>query len=1013
MGIFYFWLSSRYPDLNAKSLMAHSASVADTLSPWPLFQVQASDAFVTKILLTTINWVNSNLKGMAFGIGLGAAFLTLFSYLKLPDRPGRFRNTFYGFLLGTPLGVCVNCAAPVFKGILESRRLEMAMATMLSSPTMNIIVLTMVFTLFPFYMGVVKVIFTLCCIFIGIPLIGKIVGSKHSQVSASTWLNKTPEASCAIFKAEKWHEAVVGTLKDYWQKLRFIGVRLIPLMLLAGFLGSILSHLLPNSIFETEVGFLTILLASLFGILLPIPIAFDVILVNAFYAQGLAESIVLVLLCSLGIMSIFSMMVVWSSVSKQWAIGLMFFCFSLSVVVGLSAEQLHQQFYVQAKIDEFQNVQNETVSVTEDKQFMPNLNALESNKHIEFKTIREDNHAIISVAPFFQSEPYDQPFEKLEGFEIGLNRGFQYGIRDYTDPFWVGRGTAAGDYDKDGWPDILFGSNHGFILYHNNGGVFNVQKQPNKKISQFQVFAVAFVDMDNDGWLDIFFTTFNHGNYVVHNRQGEFDYQNLQNIPNNQAVLTVSPAFADIDQNGLLDVVNGNMALGVVTGSNHLLQQRNNSIVFNGGTEFRDVPLEQTSGETMSSLVSDMNNDGQLDIYFANDFIVPDKLLLGTGAGFKQVKGNELLSSTPFFSMSVDSGDINNDLSLDLFTGGTTVVSSELGSVDIDGVNPEDYSQFKGDDDTCLTIVDSAFRENCLNVRKSNYIDILDQKRNVDFDKCYLMKGEIEQQRCLLTVMWHLVTQNPSIKDCKINFSRDERLEAACKVLKHQQRRYTDSDLVNALAQEDRSLLYQFDDKSKSFSEVEGFKHPGGWTWNGKIVDLDNDGWQDVINAEGAVRRSGYGWNVFMKNNQGNHFSQKQFSFGLTDNFGLFSFAMLDMDNDGDLDIIGNAAEGPVQVYRNHSTTSNHSIAISLVDNQGNSHAIGAKIIVFYHDGKEKQIREIKASGGYMSFDPATAYFGLGENDVVDEIEVRWPNNVINSYPGPFSSDNHYRIERF
>jgi len=1003
--------------------MAHSSSVSDLLSPWPLFQVLNSDPFVTKIVLTTLNWINSNLKGMAFGLALGATFLTLFSYLKLPDQPGRFRNTLYGFLLGTPLGVCVNCAAPVFKGILKSRRIELAMATMLSSPTMNIIVLTMVFTLFPIYMGIIKIGFTLCCIFIGIPLISKLYSGGRtfpSDKSAHNWFSETPTSSCTLFKKETWLKATLGTLIDFIQKLRFISFRLIPLMLLAGFLGATLSHLLPGSLFEPEVNFLTIVIAALFGILLPVPIAFDVILVNAFYAQGLAEPIVLVLLCSLSIVSLFSMIVIWSSVSKQWAITLMLFCFAMSVLVGVSANEFHEKYYIQAKITEFQNFKHQVQKDNDEQHFMLEKNNVTMSDEVSFIRIQENSTSVIYSAPFFKkTSTSHKPFERLEGFQIGLNKGFQYGIRDYTDPFWIGRGTAAGDYNKDGWPDIVFGSNNGFILYKNIGGSFQLIDFSNEKIKKHQVFAVAFIDLNNDSWLDIFFTTFNEGNFVVYNNNGKFDFHDPQLIPNNNALLTISPAFADIDHNGLLDIINGNMALGVVTGSHHLSQRRNNSIVFNGGLEFRDVPLEKTSGETMSTLVSDINNDNHLDIYFSNDFVVPDKILLGTSAGFKSVKGNQFISSTPFFSMSVDSGDTNNDLKLDILTSGTTTVTNEIGKKPIDLFNPEEYSNFKGGDHTCLKIEDSAYQKNCLRVRQSNYIDILDQKRNIDFDQCYQIENKTRQQSCLLAVMWHLVTQNPSIKNCQADFLHDARLQAACQMLKSQTRRYNASDLTMTIPQDDNNFLHKFDDNTETFTKDKNFKHPGGWTWNGKIVDLDNDGWQDVINAEGAVRKSGYGWNVLMKNIRGQRFEQKQFSFGLTSDFGLFSFSLLDIDNDGDLDIIGNSAEGPVQVYKNQSTSianninqKNHSVAVSLIDHRGNHQGIGAKIFISYNAGNNKQMREIKASGGYMSFDPAIAYFGLADSIKIDEITINWPDQTQSIFTGPFSADSHYRIVR-
>ena len=62
-----------------------------------------------------------------------------------------FVNTLIGVAVGAPLGVCVNCSAPVAKGMHDGgARLETTLATMFSSPTLNIIVLTMLFSIFPY-----------------------------------------------------------------------------------------------------------------------------------------------------------------------------------------------------------------------------------------------------------------------------------------------------------------------------------------------------------------------------------------------------------------------------------------------------------------------------------------------------------------------------------------------------------------------------------------------------------------------------------------------------------------------------------------------------------------------------------------------------------------------------------------------------------------------------------------------------------------------------------------------
>ena len=82
----------------------------------------------------------------------------------------RFRNSFMGMFVGTPLGVCVNCVAPIAKGMYEGgSKMETALAVMFSSPTLNIVVLTMLFSIFPFYMALMKLLATFILILIIVP----------------------------------------------------------------------------------------------------------------------------------------------------------------------------------------------------------------------------------------------------------------------------------------------------------------------------------------------------------------------------------------------------------------------------------------------------------------------------------------------------------------------------------------------------------------------------------------------------------------------------------------------------------------------------------------------------------------------------------------------------------------------------------------------------------------------------------------------------------------------------
>jgi hypothetical protein len=225
----------------------------------------------------------------------------------------------------------------------------------------------------------------------------------------------------------------------------------------------------------------------------------------------------------------------------------------------------------------------------------------------------------------------------------------------------------------------------------------------------------------------------------------------------------------------------------------------------------------------------------------------------------------------------------------------------------------------------------------------------------------------------------------------------------------------TARDNAGNIAQRDGNFLYRFDgerlvDVNADFPG--SFKHPGGWTWNARFVDLDNDGLLDVFNADGAVRGSGYGFNVYMRNVDGRRFEQRQFSHGLVDDFGLYSFTLVDYDLDGDVDVVANSAVGPVRIFENRATRGHHGIAVSLRDARGNRNGIGARIYISYRDNAARQVREIKASGGYMSFDAPVAHFGLGETTRVDRIRVRWPDGAETEASGPFDAGYHSRIER-
>lgn len=1020
----FFWTQSRYPDLNRKAMMAEAASPIGDVSPWPVIQVKSDAPFIEKWFYTTVNWAHANRKGMAFGIVIAALVLTLTSYFPLARRAGRLQNAAIGVAVGTPLGLCVNCAAPVFKSALRTGRVETAFALMLSSPTLNIVVLTMLFSLFPFYMAVVKVLTTLLCVFVAVPLISRWLGDNHVlRDLPQTELQKITDyvsLQATQHVVEPWLQAIYRTLWDILRKLTTLALRLVPLMLFAGGLGAVMVLTIPTSSLAGYDGIGAILLSAFIGVLLPVPVAFDLMLVSSLASQGLPPAVVLTLLCTLGSFSILAFLFVITSASRQWAFALLGLYFVVGALAGTAANAMHEKFFIApqlAKIDSAAAALTSDHVAANANSFVV-TSAQSATPALTFDTIYVSNGMSIARTPFAPTTLNSAPpkFVQHEGPELGITGGFRYGVRDYSDPFWIGRGTAAGDFNGDGWQDIALGSNDGVELYINRGGTFESYPLQDADDNHLMVYAVAFVDFDNDGALDLFITTFNHGNFVIYNRGSRFNYAQRLAVPNNKAVLTVSPAFADIDGNGLLDVVNGNMALGVVTGSHQMSAGRANSLVFNGGAELRDVALENDSGETMSTLVSDLNDDGIPDIVFSNDFIVADKVLLGTGAGFKAMDASSgFIAKTPYFSMSADTGDFNNDLKLDFMTMGTTGMAKGVGTAPIDGVAPSVYTQSKWQPQTCAGIQDSTRRQQCEKIRNSDFLAETHPAKQVEVEQCKALGDPHEVQGCLLVAMWHLITNNAPAGDCAQRFGPDPLIQQVCEILRARERLIVAGEAANAIEQVDKNLVYRFDGQHLvdiNADSAKAFDHPGGWTWNGKFVDVDNDGWQDVFNADGAVRKGGYGWNVFMKNVDGKRFEKKQFSYNLVDDFGLYSFVLVDINNDGALDIVGNGAVGPVRVFENKATGSNQSIAVSLIDHHGNRFGVGAKIYISYSDGTQQQMREIKAGGGYLSFDAPVAYFGLGEAQAVTQIRVRWCDGSETVHEGPFAAGYQYRITR-
>lgn len=338
-----FWSGSRYPSLNEKAIMGGSAALEDPLSFEASLQTQPGDPLPQRILFSTVNWIETNLEGMTFGLVIGACLLTLIGLISVRGHRNGYVNAALGLLVGTPLGVCVNCAAPVAKGMHDGgARLETTLATLFSSPTLNIVVISMLLSIFPPYLVVIKLALTLFFILLVVPWLSRRVFSDERALTYDDTL-------CAIAPAEPSQpdsslaSALLRTGSDLIRNLWYVVSRTVPLMLLAGGLGAVAANVLPlQTLVDLEPTLASLVLVALVGIFLPVPVAFDIVVVAVLISTGVPMIYSMTLLFTLGIFSIYPFMIVWRSISARVAIVLTSVLIAMGIAGGVVADRIHK-----------------------------------------------------------------------------------------------------------------------------------------------------------------------------------------------------------------------------------------------------------------------------------------------------------------------------------------------------------------------------------------------------------------------------------------------------------------------------------------------------------------------------------------------------------------------------------------------------------------------------------------------------------------------------------------------
>lgn len=244
---------------------------------------------------------------------------------------------------------------------------------------------------------------------------------------------------------------------------------------------------------------------------------------------------------------------------------------------------------------------------------------------------------------------------------------------------WWGNGVSFYDFDQDGWDDLTFAiENDSIIFFKNNEGVF--EKLPTFIPETGRVKMILWVDYDNDGFMDLFFTTY-LGAYKLYRNDGDFTFTDVSasvGLPSTN-VRTWGASFGDYNKDGFLDLYITNYDNGVGDVENPM--RTNQLFKNNGDGTFSNVTEQAGVGNglqlSFTSVWLDYNNNGWSDLYVINDRHPYRNALYknngdGTFTDIAEEAGADAHLQDP---MSISVCDFDNDGDLDIYmtNSGTSI----------------------------------------------------------------------------------------------------------------------------------------------------------------------------------------------------------------------------------------------------------------------------------------------------------------------------------------------------
>jgi hypothetical protein len=232
-------------------------------------------------------------------------------------------------------------------------------------------------------------------------------------------------------------------------------------------------------------------------------------------------------------------------------------------------------------------------------------------------------------------------------------------------------------------------------------------------------------------------------------------------------------------------------------------------------------------------------------------------------------------------------------------------------------------------------------------------------------------------------------------------------------------------DLYNTVFSDDYNPLYR-NEGDANFTDV---SYPSGIAevtipflgWGTGFLDYDNDGWLDLLAVNGHV------YPGVDKSDWGTTFAQRPLLFhnlkagkfevvppvkgtGLSMTLVGRGAAFGDLFNDGKTDVVINELEGPPVLLRNVSPDHHHWVGLKLIGAAKSPRdAVGAT--VYLTAGGMRQRRDVMSGGSFASSNDQRLHFGLGDSSSIDQVEVHWPDELVQRLKLTAGVDRYYSVE--